>query len=138
MNRNGTPNRTLSWKAFRIACLALLCGLAVSSGCSPKDKAGVTGSVTLNGKPAENIQVVFVPDRGPGAAGHTGADGGYVLNSGPRDKQWVVTGRCGVFFVDLSDPPVRLPNRYGSAKTSGFTVELKPGPNVCDFALESK
>ena len=120
------------------ACLAIVCGLAMGTGCAPRNKAGVTGKVTLGGAPIENVRVMFVPDRGPGGAGNTAADGAYVLDAGPRDKGWVVTGRCRVFFSDLTAPPNRIPGRYSSAETSGFTVELKPGPNVCDFDLEAK
>jgi hypothetical protein len=140
MNRHATTRIILTRTAYRAACLTIFFGLAVGSGCSPKNKAGVTGRVTLGGKPIENVRVIFVPERGPGAAGNTSADGGYVLHAGPRDKNWVVTGRCDVFFIDLTDPPSpsRFPERYSSAKSSGLTAELKVGPNECNFDLEQK
>lgn len=121
--------------------LATLCGLAGGSGCAPSNKAGVTGTVTLAGKSIENVRVTFTPDRGPGAAGNTAADGTYTLQAGPRDKGWVVVGPCRVHFTDLNSEinlPPRLPLRYLSDSTSGFTVDLKPGPNECNFDLEQK
>jgi len=122
------------------AMLATLCGLAAGSGCAPSNKAGVTGMVTLAGKPIENVRVTLTPDRGPGGAGNTAADGTYTLDAGPRDKAWVVIGPCSVCFTDLNSDlnvPTRFPLRYLSDRTSGFTVDLKPGPNVCDFELTS-
>jgi|688.fasta_scaffold603377_2 hypothetical protein len=118
--------------------LAGLCGLAAGSGCAPSNKAGVTGTVTFGGKPIENVRVWFTPEVGPGGAGTTAADGTYTLYAGPRDKGWVAVGPCRVCFFDLHDPekPPRFPQRYQSNDTSGFTVELKPGPNICDFDLE--
>ncbi|MFM8702345.1 MAG: hypothetical protein ACKOHG_00450 [Planctomycetia bacterium] len=123
-----------------VAVLTTLCGLAAGSGCAPSNKAGVTGTVTLGGKPIENVRVTFTPDRGPGGAGNTAADGTYTLFAGPRDKGFVVIGPCRVHFTDLnSDLNVapRLPLHYLSSATSGFAVDLKPGPNVCDFDLEA-
>jgi hypothetical protein len=123
------------------AMLAALCGLAAGSGCASSTKAGVTGTVTLAGKPIENVRVMFTPDRGPGGAGNTAADGTYTLQAGPRDKEWVVIGPCRVRFTDLNSDlnvPPRFPLRYLSDSTSGFTVDLTPGPNVCDFDLEAK
>ena len=96
--------------------------------------------VTLAGKPIENVRVTLTPDRGPGGAGNTAADGTYTLVAGPRDKAWVVIGPCSVCFTDLNSDlnvPTRFPLRYLSDRTSGFTVDLKPGPNVCDFDLTS-
>ena len=136
-----SPRTRLHGPWLWAAMLATLCGLAGGSGCAPSNKAGVTGTVTLAGKPIENVRVMFTPDRGPGGAGNTAADGTYTLHAGPRDKEWVVIGPCRVRFTDLNSDlnvPPRFPLRYLSDSTSGFTVVLKPGPNVCDFDLEAK
>jgi hypothetical protein len=130
------------------ACLAICClPLTFSSlaGCGPGDKASVRGKVTLAGQPLADVLVMFAPEAGPGAGGVTNAEGKYELFTGGAHGKRVFAGPCKI-SINEAEPadekgnpkPLRFPARYTSNESSGLTAELKPGPNECNFELESK
>lgn len=113
-------------------------------GCGPGNKARVTGRITLDGQPLDKVLVMFVPDAGPSSGAVTDQDGRYELVSGPKLGKNVFTGRCRVYLTEPVEdpskpaPPPRFPAKYLSGESSGLEWELKPGPNECNFELESK
>jgi hypothetical protein len=113
-------------------------------GCGPGNKARVTGRITLDGQPLDKVLVMFVPDAGPSSGAVTDQDGRYELVSGPKLGKNVFTGRCRVYLTEPVEdpskpvPPPRFPAKYLSGESSGLEWELKPGPNECNFDLESK
>lgn len=130
----------LSKRRLVLPCLAAVAALA--GGCSPEDKAFVSGRITLAGKPLDNVLLMFVPESGPSSGGVTNADGRYELASGPRLGKRVFTGRCTVSLTEPSTdpdkppPPPRFHPRYLSTESSGLECELKAGSNVVDFDVE--
>ncbi|MCX7391070.1 MAG: hypothetical protein NTX02_07765 [Planctomycetia bacterium] len=76
-----------------IAVAILIAGVIVS-GCSAKSDAptmvAVSGTLSIDGKPQENISVTFIPDnskgtQGPASVGRTNADGKFTL-TGPGNR----------------------------------------------------
>jgi hypothetical protein len=137
---------SVRWPAVRLAvlCCALLLILPLS-GCRPNDKASVRGKVTLAGQPLADVLVMFAPEAGPGAGGVTNVEGTFELFTGGAHGKRVFTGRCKISINEAeavdekgNRKPVRFPDRYTSSESSGLTAELKPGPNECNFDLESE
>jgi len=128
-----------SWRSaiFLLVFVAIL-------GCGPRNKARVTGRITLDGQPLDKVLVMFVPDAGPSSGAVTDQDGRYELVSGPKLGKNVFTGRCRVYLTEPVEDPTkpppspRFPAKYLSGESSGLECELKPGPNECNFDLESK
>jgi hypothetical protein len=83
---------------FALACWTL-------AGCSrSRERAEVEGVVTLDGKPAANLEVVFLPDpelgsTGPRAAALTDAEGRYHLHA-DAGEDGAVVGKYRVLIVD--------------------------------------
>ena len=108
----------------------------------------VTGTVTLDGGPLADADVIFQPADGRPSIGRTDAEGHYDLNY-MEGKQGALPGTHQVritTFVerdpDHADPivqagrPERLPAIYNRQTT--LTAELKPDQsNTIDFALET-
>src|SRR4051812_35141310 len=91
------------------ALLALAAALV--SGCGGgREFADVGGTVTLNGQPLAEVEVVFVPDAlkgntGNNATAFTDAQGHYKLRAARDKKDGTVLGLHRVFFVDLTSVP---------------------------------
>jgi hypothetical protein len=90
--------------------LAVLIGLGLA-GCGGADfkTAPVSGTVTLNGEPVADIQVLFQPigtgqgNPGPGSKGLTDADGRYTLKTVDGGRNGAVPGPHQVMLMYL-DP----------------------------------
>jgi hypothetical protein len=87
----------------RFCWLALACCSLAGCG-SREERAEVEGVVTLGGKPAANIEVVFLPDpelgsTGPRAAALTDEEGHYRLHA-DRGEDGAVVGKYRVLIVD--------------------------------------
>jgi hypothetical protein len=136
------------------------------SGCGgAREFAGVEGTVTLDGRPLAEVEVVFVPDAlkgntGNNASAFTDAQGHYKLRSARDQKDGTVLGVHRVFFVDLTSVPnlsreksapgagaqapgrttaPRFPEMYTDlAQTPFKDIEIKPGNQTRDFELKSK
>lgn len=132
------------WKGFWVA--AALAALA--AGCSRKGTAPtapVSGVVTYQGKPATDVRVIFTPQGGRPAIGHTDAEGRFSLTTFQQDDGAVP----GTHVATISDrkrdwlkeatsknpPPPRFPERYQRAANSPWTFEVKSGEDNV-FTLE--
>lgn len=148
-----------------VACgLVLLTALA--TGCGP-NLGSVSGTVTLDGEPAEGLIVAFTPtDGGTSAATTTDADGKYVLVSSlgagvpPGNYRVAITTENKVenteeeAYTGGSDSAGYAAQAGGSDysgakkfkekvpaeynKNSTITKEVTTGENVIDFAIETK
>lgn len=139
-----------------LTCLAATAmGLVVGGGCGGGEAgpvlATVTGTVTLDGQPADHGYVYFHPDSSRGTTGPTsmaeiGADGRYAIRSS-QDREGAVVG-FHLIRVEIRHPPKdqndTLPalmtlEKYTNPKTSGLTAEVKSGiENTIDLAVTSK
>lgn len=129
-------------------------------GCGGKsdgpDLAKVGGTVTYQGKPLPNAQVLFLPDTpgAPSANGTTDKNGYYQLTTRtPGDGALVgkhrvtVTARgpdkvipgntttSGMPGNDVEPGDPLIPQKYFIADTSGLNGEVKSGKNTIDFDL---
>lgn len=143
--------------------------LAIFAGCGEgvvepnwPDTVPCEGTVSLNGKPLTETQVLFVPDvstTGQGASGTTDAAGKYSLssrNSKGEIVKGIIPGKYRVSFsrmikpdgsVWVSDPtnPVgpatvgareELPTKLSDPANSLQLVEVKAGGAPIDFDLK--
>lgn len=107
----------------------------------------VEGTVTLDGQPLDKGFVSFVPV-GSGTMGTaTIQEGGYyAVKTGGQGG--LTTGEYRVAITAYSTRPGRnemeapqfalaTPAKYNDPQSSGFTVEVTPGQNTFDFALDS-
>lgn len=120
---------------------------AVFMGCSENKSATVTGTVTVDGQPAEKGSVTFnsVDGKTPPGAG-TIENGKYTATQVPIGPTTVqirvpkVTGKKKLY--DTPDSPVRdttsetLPAKYNT--NSELKFEVKPGANLKDWELNTK
>jgi hypothetical protein len=119
-------------------CVALTAVLA-GCGSSGPSLAPVTGRVTIDGRPVENIEVIFQPKQGSPSFGVTGHDGRYELIY----KRGVSGALIGEHTVQIKTMPVTeggkptlsIPARYNT-KTE-LHQEVKTAKNVFDFDLKS-
>jgi hypothetical protein len=120
----------------------------VLSGCGSSgrpDLAQVSGTITMDGKPLPDAQVVFSPADGRPSTGATDASGKYSLTY-IRDVKGAVLGTHSVRITTVpkstSDQdgvaPVidPIPAKYNV--NTMLTGEVKSGENTVDFPLESK
>jgi hypothetical protein len=126
-------NRSASAILF---CLAL-CATAI--GCGPA-MGSVSGTVTMDGQPAEAIQVDFQPVAGDvgGAMGVTDAQGNYTLYY-PGEKTGAPPGEYIVRLTGAereSSPGLVVPPKYNVESDLKRTVVA--GANDFDFEIESK
>jgi len=141
--------------------LILLAPLAVvCAGCSSGDykTAPVSGQVTLNGKPVENVEVMFQPvatdksfNPGPGSYGITDADGRYTLKLIGKETKGAVVGKHKVRIDNHTPPgdpsddrPVQRPKFAVTIPAKYHLVEAKlefdvpsGGSTSADFQLTS-
>lgn len=132
------------------AVVALLC----VAGCGTPEIpiAKVSGRVTIDGKPATEGIVYFVPTRGPSAAGAIQSDGSYRLST-RNANDGAVVGRHRVYLgpawpVDngsgmVADVKPRAPNtfppqRYRTPEASGLTAEVSESGSTIDFDLTTR
>lgn len=128
-----------------LCCLALSCG---RPGQLPTAK--VSGKVTLDGKPVPVGLVIFTPESGRSASGKIQPDGTYVLETYDENDGAVLgRHRLGVMAREtipgqgpMGSPkpgPSLIPERYGSAETSGLSFEVTDnGPHVFNIELSSR
>jgi hypothetical protein len=82
--------------------------LSLAVGCSRgREFAEVEGVVTLDGRPLDGVEVVFLPDaekgtNGPRAAAFTDAQGHYKLHSDKVNKDGAVLGLHRICIRDIT------------------------------------
>lgn len=133
-----------------VSLLAIL-GVAACNGCGRPahelETAGVSGKVTLDGKPLPQGIVYVLPSKGRMAKALIESDGSFVLSTyGKGDGAQVGTHPATVTALPMDEGDaqsrklrVPVPHHYGRAGTSGLTVEVKAGEdNVVEWALTSE
>ncbi len=130
----------------------LLLGLSASGcGSDAPDLAPAGGTVTHDGAPLANADVLFISEAGgPAAVGRTGADGKFQLTTGGRPG--AVLGRHkvavqaeeesseGKSIVEggefIGERKSRIPVTYGNYEMSGLTADVTAdGDNNFTFDL---
>jgi len=128
-----------------LVCFSLALAVSVT-GCSRGPELGtVTGTVTLDGEPLANAEVVFQPPGGSPSVATTDSAGRYELEY-TKDKPGAVLGTHTVRItaqttkVDESgnevQVPQRVPERYNYR--SQLLREVKRGENKFDFDLKTE
>ena len=146
----------------------VLAGLSVLTGCSktgPEFAVEVEGTITLNGKPLPNVEVVFMSEladakgtANPASSGYSDEHGHYSLWCGQADTQGAVLGTYRVCVNDIAamplpameygddlaaarlhrPGPLRVPSRYSStAKTPFKDVKIASGKMSLNFDVKT-
>jgi hypothetical protein len=121
-------------------------------GCSGEPRlAPVTGTVTVNGKPLDNVQVEFWPQvRGPRSIGATDKDGRFTLTPDNGKGLGAVVGAHKVVLVDLAPyakVPVNMPRevekvnlasvrfgkQFADPNKTPLRKEVVAGENIIDL-----
>jgi hypothetical protein len=134
----------------RIILWCILLALAAAAeGCQRKPRwnlAPVEGTVTKDGRPLADIEVIFWVDvetgtRGPRASGFTDESGHYRLRTDAGD--WgAALGRYRVCLVDPQAEPDtlaekrRVSSRYERFNETPLQVEVHPGQQVIDLEVQ--
>jgi hypothetical protein len=136
-----------------------LAGTMVLSGqgCSRQPPLGVvSGTLRLDGQPAANVLVTFLPDpakgtKGPRSAAATDAQGHYQLRCDDQ-RDGAVQGWHRVVIEDLAlysmprdenplrtaaPPRSRIPTVYCDPRQTPLQVEVSQGPQVHDIDVSS-
>lgn len=150
---------------IRLLPLLLLGGLVAFLGCSGDGLhyADVQGTVTWNGKPLPEVEIVFLPDptlgtEGPSASAYTDQQGNYRLWCERGRVHGAIVGNHRVCIHDIAaipappesiaDPregpggyrprPLRVPPRYSAVAHTPFQkVTVCSGSNKLDFDVKS-
>ncbi len=124
---------------------------AASLGCSQSETVAVTGTLTLNGEPAENALVMFDPKHGTGrhAEGNTDASGHFNLSTA-KPGDGAIPGEYVVTLAEYYPPgkapalpkgggllPARFPAKYADPATSPLSATVERGKKN-DFQFEVK
>jgi hypothetical protein len=119
-------------------------------GCGQSEMVGVTGTVTLKGKPTEQAEVMFNPKSGGRfASGVTDASGKFILstakpNDGAMPGEYVVT--LAEYYPPEKPPalprgggllPSRFPANYADPAKSPLTAKVERGGKN-DFQFDVK
>ena len=134
MSMGGEHEPMLKW------FLVSVC-VAVIAGCGGPPLGEVTGVVTIDGEPAQDVTVTFSPDDGPQSFGRTDEQGNYELHYAAGNPGAVIgshkisieTYRIAQGGVEI---PERLPAKYH--RETELTREVKSGKQQFDFELESE
>ncbi|MEL7500582.1 MAG: hypothetical protein AAFN77_23520 [Planctomycetota bacterium] len=146
------------FRNFLHASLGIL--LLVSFGCGDglPSRAPVSGKVMLDGQPAANAKITFMPVDGSRVAnGLTDSTGAFssVTTFGSGDG--AILGEHQVAITPKDPPPMPgdeisspggrekrvryqspIPTKYGDPKKSGLTASVKSSGNNFTFELDSK
>jgi len=124
---------------------ALLAVVITCSGCGQANEnlASVTGTITLDGHPLADAQVVFSPvSGGTTSYGRTDEDGQYeMVFSDYESGAWLGVNKVQVSTGDVDGEggpgkPERVPVTYN--RNTALSEEVIAGENVFDFKLDSK
>lgn len=154
--------RNLSFLFF-MTCVFSGCGEGVVEPNWP-DAVPCSGTVTMDGKPLGNVQVMFIPDvstSGQGGSGMTDDAGKFIASSRNTKGEvatGIIPGKYRVAFsrmvkgdgtVWVPDPAVptgpatfgareEIPLKYSDPARSSILIEVKPGGPEQTFDLKKK
>jgi len=121
----------------RVAAVLGLILTFCASGCRQSETIKVTGTVTFNGKPAEEAEVMFTPATGRMASGVTDNAGRFELSTNsPGDG--AMPGDHKITIVQYYPPgkpppmtpgplPSRFPAKYGDLSQTPFSAKVERG-----------
>lgn len=154
-NRYPSPNRISAMRfSLLVLCLPFAILLAAISGCGGgnDNRAIVVGDITLDGKPLEQGAIKFTPLPGTSGAvtGTEIKDGHYQLKPetgaaiGPNRVEITAMRKSGKLVASPLGPPGSTVELEVSAVAPRFNtsstlkLDVKPGENRADFAVESQ
>ncbi len=119
--------------SLQIVALLFLLGLGPIVGCSKGTSSSLKGQVTLAGKAIPDGDLVLRPNKGtPGPPASTKIAGGKYEFA---KEKGLVAGKYAVQILATEKGVQYIPDKYSVALT--LSVDLAPGPNDKDFALEA-
>lgn len=145
-----SPNQANAAGRAAVLVVAILASL-VPTGCgrSGPKMAGVSGTVTYQGKPVPKGTITFQSDdpNGRNAVGSIDPDGSYTLQTEkpgdgalPGDYRVAISARDDEvldYIPPKPIPPKRLvPEKYENPDTSGLKATVKSGRNDIPFDLK--
>lgn len=105
-------------------------------GCGQSETVPVTGTVTLNGQPATEAEVLFTPSKGRMASGQTDAAGKFTLSTN-KPGDGAVPGDHKVTIVQYyppgkappmtGGPPPRFPAIYAEISQTPLKATVERG-----------
>lgn len=121
--------------------LMLLVAIGCGDGRVRLPTAGVSGTVTYQGKPLSGGRVLFYHPSGQAAAADIAADGSFkFLAFQGKNQVAVYCYQCEGSIVGVPPrKPVKslIPSRYTEVASSGLTFDVKPGDdNAAQFTLK--
>lgn len=137
----------------RCGLLPLAAAIAACVGCG-NGLASLSGKVTLDGQPLAaggdtRATVYLYPEGGTGApaVGLLDESGEFTVSTGSQTGvvpgTYVVTVSASTLIRKNSTPGMPpsarrvTPNKYANPNASGLRLQIEPGYNECEFALES-
>ena len=141
----------------RIVSAAIVLTALAATGCGPK-AGSLSGKVTYQGKPLRWGNVVAIWTGGPPGSPNSGTS--KLTDDGSYDIGKVPAGGTVQLYVEVPQIPMgggisshtpspevvkqtkeklgyeEIPEKYRSAKTSGLSVEIKPGANKFDITIQ--
>jgi len=144
---------------LRCASVAMFLVAAIAAGCKPAgpDVHPVTGTLTIGGQPAQNVQIALYPADASAqmATGRVDASGRFALVTGNKGVKGAMAGKYKVVLTPFEEssmeadaarytsgkgksptpPKASFPKEYLAPDSSPKEVEVKPGPNTIDLAL---
>ena len=137
----------MSPRSLSLTCLLIVPIAAASAGCGSSGPDApplgtVKGKVTIDGKPAAGLGIIFMPAAGRSSTGLTDKDGVYSL-SFDETHQGAVVGKHKVRITrdpenDMAEgrpPQPQLPPHYNVETT--LEKDVVKGDNTLDFELTS-
>jgi hypothetical protein len=111
---------------------AFFAALLLATGCGgPYQTAGVSGRVTLDGKPLPHAAVMFSPvgegnvNPGPTSSGVTDAEGRYTLTLDISKERGAVVGKHKVRIAYMAEPTDPNDDRRRKMKSPGPPIPAK-------------
>ncbi len=120
--------------------LTMVLSAIVGCGGSGIETAGVSGTITVNGKPVEGIEVMFTPDaKLRPSIGMTDAQGRYKAEF-VASQSGVPLGPCVVQFSIYRGDSMKnyLPKEFNekAADNPAFHLDVKKGGAVFDYDIK--
>lgn len=123
--------------ALSVILLCILSGCAGEASDTP-ELGLVSGTVTMDGKPLADADLVFEPKTGSPSVGKTDVDGNYQLAFN-QDSKGAMIGQHTVRITKFGEPGSandtknQISEKYGSK--SKLTAEVVAGDNTFNFDL---